>query len=267
VQSLVLASLIPVLTIGAESPAGAGDTVAKADDDVANATDPDDEYGPFFEGEAPSDTQWATQPNKRRTPVLSVGDGAFCFVEGTFCKASLILNAGVAVGMRIPSSEKGPDLPYAQFTFQGGLAIRPMMLGGRREWHPWGLGVVSSWSRGTGSVTVEGDAENQEVESSDRTDVFRIGAINQLWLTKKRHGLHLDFSLGAVQADVLTSGVRLWGTSAEVAMNFGGWGGMYLAGDFLDEDTRVVFGFRGHGIAAGPIIAMAIAGLALGGAM
>jgi hypothetical protein len=249
-----------MLSAGALSePATGGETIEAAD-----GKDPDEEYGPFFEGPAASDTAHATQSRRRRTPVLSVGNGAFCFVEGTYCKASLILSAGVAAGMRIPSSDKGPDLPYAQFTFRGGVAIRPLMLA-RREWHPWGLGVVSSWSRGTGSVTVDGDTE--DVESTDHTDVFRVGAINQLWLTKKNYGLHLDFTIGAVQADVLTSGIRLWGTTAELAMGFGGWGGLYLSGDFLDEDTRVVFGFRGHGFAAGPIIAMALAGLAIGGAM
>jgi hypothetical protein len=254
--------MIPILPVSALAEPPAADDAIRADD----GKDPNDEYGPFFEGPAPSDTEHATKSRKGRTPVLSVGNGAFCFVEGTYCKASLILSAGVAAGMRIPASDKGPDLPYAQFTFRGGVAIRPLMLA-RREWHPWGLGVVSSWSRGTGSVTVEGDSENQTVDSSDRTDVFRVGAMNQLWLTKKNYGLHLDFTIGAAQADVLTSGIRLWGTAAEVAMGFGGWGGLYLAGDFLDEDTRVVFGFRGHGIAAGPIIAMALAGLAIGGAL
>ena len=38
-------------------------------------------------------------------------------------------------------------------------------------------------------------------------------------------------------------------------------------GDFLTEDTRLVMGFRGHGFAAGPIVAMALAGLAIGGAL
>lgn len=266
---LAFASLIPILPVGAfAEPAVAGDEIesSTSTNTATGNADPNDEYGPFFEGPAKSDTEWATKPQKRRTPVLSVGDGKFCFVEGTYCKASLILNAGVGAGMRIPASDKGPDLPYAQFTFYGGIAIRPMMLG-KREWHPWGLGVVSSWSRGTGSVTVEGTSEDQTVEQSSRTDVFRVGAVNQIWLTKKQYALHLDFTLGAVQADVLTSGYRLWGTHAELAMGFGGWGGLFLSGDFLDDDTRVVFGFRGHGIAAGPIIAMAIAGLAIGGAM
>ncbi len=258
-QALVLASSISVLPVGAVAEPNV------AGDDTVEAADPDAEYGPFFEGPAPSDTEYATASRRGRTPVLSVGNGAFCFVEGTYCKASLVLDAGVGAGMRIPASDKGPDLPYAQFTFRGGFAIRPLMLT-RREWHPWGLGLVGSWSRGTGSVTVDPD-EQDEVATTDRTDVFRIGALNQLWLTKKNYGLHLDFTLGAVQADVLTSGLRLWGTSAEIAMGFGGWGALFMSGDFLDEDTRLTFGFRGHGIAAGPIIAMAIAGLAIGGAL
>jgi hypothetical protein len=251
VNVLFLASLLAMAPDGDE---------IRADDGV----DPDKEYGPFFEEDAPSDTKFNTESRKKRTPALSVGNGAFCFVEGTYCKASMILSASVAAGMRIPASDKGPDLPFAQFTFRGGVAIRPLMLA-RREWHPWGLGVVASWSRGTGSVTVDGTQEDQQVDSTERTEAFRVGGMNQLWLSRKKYGLHLDFTLGAVQADVLTSGVRLWGTAAEVAMGWGGWGGMYLAGDFLDDDTRVVFGFRGHGFAAGPIIAMALAGLAIGG--
>ena len=257
--ALALASSILVLPVGAVAEPA-------APDETIESSDPDAEYGPFFEGEAPSDTEYATKSRRGRTPVLSVGNGAFCFVEGTYCKASLVLDAGVGAGMRIPASDKGPDLPYAQFTFRGGFTIRPMMLG-RREWHPWGLGLVGSWSRGTGSVTVDPNDEAAEPVTSERTDVFRIAALNQLWLTKKNYGLHLDFSLGAVQADVLTSGYRLWGTHGEVAMGFGGWGALFMSGDFLDEDTRLTFGFRGHGIAAGPIIAMAIAGLAIGGAL
>lgn len=227
----------------------------------------DEEHGPFFEAPAVSDTAHATDPRKgKKAPVLSVHDGALCFVNGTYCKTSLVLDAGVGAGMRLPASDAGPDVPFAQFTFRGGFAVRPLMFG-RRQWHPWGLGVVGSWSRGTGSVTVQGSAEDQDVSSTDSTDAVRVAALNQLWLSKKPHAMHIDFSFGAVRSDVLTSGIALWGSHAEVAFEWGGWGGVFASGDFLDRDTRVVFGFRGHGIAAGPVLAMVLAGLAMGGAM
>ena len=230
------------------------------------AADDREEYGPFFEAPAPSDTAWASQPRKKRTPVLSVGDGAFCFVNGSYCKASLVLDAGVGAGMRIPASDEGPDIPFAQFTFRGGIAARPLMFG-RRDWHYWGVGVVGSWSRGTGSVTVVGSVEDQNVDSTKSTDSVRVALVNQLWLSRKPYGAHLDFSIGAVRSEILTSGYALWGTHAELSYEWGGWGGLFASGDFLDRDSRVVLGFRGHGIAAGPIIAMALAGLAMGGAM
>lgn len=226
------------------------------------------DYGPFFEAEPPSDVSYPGRLRPENKPVLSVGNGAFCFVEGTACRASLLLSADIGAGIRAPASDKGPDIPYAQFTFRGGATIRPAMIRMRRRkaWHPWGVGVVSSWSRGTGSITTEG-TDDQEVASTDSTTVFRVGVINQLWLSQRNHAPHLDFTIGGAQSDVLTSGTRLWGTHAEVAMGFGGWGGLFLSGDFLDSDTRVVLGFRGHGIAAGPIVAMALAGLAMGGAL
>ncbi len=237
----------------------------------APATDADAEeqpvtYGPFFEAEPASDVEFISQPRPDQTPVLSLGKGAFCFVEDSYCKASLLLSASLGAGIRAPASDEGPDIPYAQFTFRGGFTIRPVMFR-RRPWHPWGIGLVSSWSRGTGSVTVRGDALDQEIESTDRTTVFRVGGINQLWLSKKKHAMHLDFTIGGARSDVLTSGVKLWGSHAELAMSWGGWGGVFFNGDFLDRDTRVVMGFRGHGIAAGPILAMALAGLAMGGAL
>jgi len=262
-SAIALSSLL-----AASSPADSADEtdLVEADED-----EDDDEYGPFFEEEAPSDLEYLGQPTPRKHPVLSVGDGAFCFVEGTYCKASMILSADVGAGIRAPASDEGPDLPYAQFTFRGGFAIRPAMIRPNRDkrkaWGAWGLGVVSSWSKGTGSVTVRGSGQSLTEEETNSTTVFRIAAINQIWLSKRKHATHLDFAFGGAHSDVLTSGVRLWGTHAEVGMGFGGWGGMFLSGDFLDRDTRVVLGFRGHGIAAAPIIAMALVGLAAGGAL
>ena len=255
-----LLPLIPAMSL-ALNAAPAGEDIEAADRKPKK-----EDYGPFFEKEAPSDTSHASAARKKRTPVLSVGNGAFCFVEGTYCKVSLIATAGVAAGMRIPKSDEGPDMPYAHFQFRGGLVMRPLMFK-RRDWHPWGLGAVASWSRGTGAVTVKGDTESLEVSDTDRTDSLRIAMLNQLWLSKKQHAFHIDLEMGAVQSEILTSGSALWGTHAEVGFNWGGWGGMFAGGDFLDRDTRIYFGFRGHGIAAGPIIAMALTGLALGGAL
>ncbi|MBX7077651.1 MAG: hypothetical protein K1X88_00605 [Nannocystaceae bacterium] len=224
------------------------------------------EYGPFFEDEPASDTAHVASMQPKRKPLLSVGKGAFCFVDGSWCRTSLLISAGVATGMRLPASNAGPDMPYGQFSVYGGLAVRPMMYAGRK-WHPWGIGLAASWSRGTGSVTVQGNAEDQEVRGSARTDATRVALLNQIWLSKKPHGLHLDLSIGAVRSQVLTSGVALWGTHAEVGFGFGGWATLFAGGDFLDRDARVTLGLRAHGIAAAPLIALALAGMALGGAL
>lgn len=224
------------------------------------------DYGPFFEDEAPSDATFATKGRKGKAPVLSVGNGGLCFVEGSWCKASILATAEVAAGMRVPASDKGPDMPYAHFGFRGGFTVRPLMFT-RRDWHPWGIGAIGSWTRGTGATTVEGGLDDQVIDESKRTDAWRVGLLNQLWLSKKPHAFHLDFTMGVVRSEILTSGVALAGTHAEVAFGFGGWGSVFAGGDFLDQDTRVSFGFRGHGIAAAPILAMVIGGLALGGAL
>lgn len=232
--------------------------------DGSNALPKD--YGPFFEDDAPSDTSFAAKGRKTKYPVLSVRDGALCFVEDSWCKASLIATGEVAAGMRAPASDQGPDMPYAHFGFRGGFAIRPLMLT-RRPWHAWGVGVVGSWTRGTGAVTVAGGLDDQEIAETDRTDAWRVALLNQLWLSKKPHAFHIDGAIGVVRSPVLTSGTSLFGTHAEVAFGFGGLGSVFAGGDFLDRDTRVVFGVRAHGIAAGPVIAMVLAGLALGGAL
>lgn len=224
------------------------------------------EYGPFFEAEAPSDSKPGASLQRGDKPLLSVGKGAFCFVDGSWCRASLLISAGVAAGMRVPASNAGPDVPYSQFNVHGGFVVRPMMYAGR-TWHPWGLGIVSSWSRGTGSVTVRGSSENTEVGETQRTDATRIALMNQVWLSKKPHGLHLDLSLGVVRSAVLDSNVALWGTHAEIGFGIGGWATLFAGGDFLDRDARVMLGMRAHGIAAGPLIALALAGMAIGGAL
>ena len=269
--SVLVSPTVPAFVLSSLLAASPADEPVDDTDLAVVSEEDDDDYGPFFEDEAPSDLQYLAQPRPGRLPVLSVGDGAFCFVEGTYCKASMILSADIGAGVRAPASDEGPDVPYAQFTFRGGVAIRPAMIRSnrsrRKAWGSWGLGVVSSWSKGTGAITQRGNLEELENNSTVSTTAFRIGAINQMWLSKRNHATHLDFTFGGVRSEVLTSGVKLWGTHAEVAMGFGGWGGLFLSGDFLDRDTRVVFGFRGHGIAAAPIVAMALVGLAAGGAL
>lgn len=225
-----------------------------------------DEYGPFFEDEPVSDTQWTSQSRRSKYPVLSVGGGTFCFVEGSHCKASLLVSGEVAAGLRIPASNKGPDIPYAHWGVRGGLTVRPIMFN-RRAWHPWGVGVVGSWTRGTGSVTIESTGDAQEQSSTDRTDAWRVAMLNQLWLSRKPHALHLDFAIGVVRSQVLTSNTSLYGSHAEIGFGWGGWGAVYGGADFLDRDTRVVFGFRAHGVAAAPVVVAALLGLALGGAL
>jgi hypothetical protein len=246
---------------------GAAEPEPRGDDGVvAKAADEDRDYGPFFEPDAPSDTTFASNPRKGKAPRLSVGQGAFCFVDDTHCKTSLLVDATVAAGLRAPASNKGPDMPYAHFGFRGGLVIRPLMFR-RKAWHPWGVGVVGSWTLGTGAVVIQSGDEGLEKEETERTPATRVGLVNQVWLSQRPHALHIDFTLGGVRSPVLASGVSLIGTHAEVAFGWGGWGAVYAAGDFLDQDTRVSFGFRAHGIAAGPVIALAILGAALGGAL
>ena len=257
------ASLL-VAAVLASPPASAGVDSGDAAPEDLSLVAPQPEHGPFFVEEPVSDTRFATDPRAgRKTPRLSVGDGAFCFVDGSHCKASLILTADVGLGIRA-AADAGPDIPYAQFMFRGGLVARPLAWS-RRAWHPWGLGVIGSWSRGTGSVTLSG--ESREPVSTNRTDAWRVGVHNQIWFSQKQHGIHLDFTLGGVRSEVLTSGTPLWGSHAEVGVGWGGWLGLFASGDFLDRDTRVVFGLRGHSLAAAPIIALALAGMALGGAM
>ena len=259
----------------AGAPSGGAPTDGATTDDAA----PDDaaidgtprkrnpgEYGPFFEAEPTSDTAHVAALQRGRKPLLSVGKGAFCFVDGSWCRASLLISAGVAAGLRVPASNAGPDVPYSQFVVHGGFVFRPMMYAGR-TWHPWGLGVVGSWSRGTGSVTVESSTEDSSVGESKRTDAGRVGVVNQIWLSKKAHGLHLDLTIGAVRSAVLDSNVALWGTHAEIGFGIGGWATLFAGGDFLDRDARVMLGMRAHGIAAGPLIALALAGMLIGGAL
>lgn len=281
----LLASLLLVASPRVEAPLAGPAPQAEAEPspETEAAQDPEEgegEYGPFFEADAPSDAAFPTQPRKGKAPLLSVGNGALCFVDGSHCKVSLLADATVAAGLRAPASNKGPDMPYAHFGFRGGFVLRPLMLrkraasaDDRRErrftgdWHPWGIGVVGGWTLGTGAVVVESSNDGLAKSETERTPAVRVGLVNQLWLSQRPHAMHIDFTLGGVRSPVLDSGIALIGTHAELAFGWGGWGAVYAAGDFLDRDTRVSFGMRAHGIAAAPLVALAILGAALGGAL
>ena len=55
------------------------------------------------------------------------------------------------------------------------------------------------------------------------------------------------------------------GTNVELGLGFGGWGGVFVNGDFLDGDARLIMGFKGHALAAMPVAGLILGGLLLGG--
>lgn len=225
------------------------------------AKKPPPEHGPFFAGEPVSDTAFANGPRPVGPPRFSVGRGAFCFLDDSGCKASLVLTADVGVGVNIVSFPTRLDVPFAQYTFRGGVVFKPLLRLNEGGWHPWGIGLVGSWSRGTAAPTSKTALE------SEHTDAWRVVLVNQLWLSKKRHGFHLDLDLGVVRSNVLGSAGKYYGSHASLSANWGGLGGLFLASDLLDNDSRIVFGFRGNGVAAAPVIAMVLLGLLAGGAL
>lgn len=253
--------LLPLLLFAAP-PAGDSTDLRPA----SEAPDPSAKYGPFYEDVAASDTEYPTVPRKK-VPLLSVGQGAFCFVEDSACLASLLIGADVAAGLQVRSGRQGPDLPYAHYNFRGGFALRPLTIA-RGKWNAWGLGVIGGWSRGTGSVILVGDDE-QEPEETEHTDAWRVALLNQIWLNDKPHAFHVDITIGAVRSAVLSEvgTYTLFGTHVEAAFGWGGWGALFVASDFLDQDTRVVVGFRMHGIAAAPVVGLVLAGMAAGGSL
>jgi hypothetical protein len=228
-----------------------------------------EDFGPFYEPEPVSEVRFpgdARRPDRNK-PFASVGGGIFCFVEDSVCGASLIADADVGVGLNVITSDRGFDVPYTQFRVRGGITLRPLRLG-KKRWHPWGIGAVASWSYGSGSITATSRDPTEALTDVTETDPirsWRIALLNQIWLSQKRNALHLDFTIGGVNSSVLDAKGRYWGTHAEVALGFGGWGGLYFAGDFMDSDTRVFMGLRGHGIATGPLIALIVLGLVAGG--
>lgn len=218
------------------------------------------ERSPFFAGEPPSETAFVNGPRPGDPPRFSVGKGAFCFVDDSFCRSALILTADVGIGTNLFGGAK-PDLPYAQFNFRGGLVVKPLTIGRKDAWHPWGIGLLGSWSRGTGSP-----AGGKYPNGTPHTDAWRVIMINQLWLSKKRNGLHLDLDLGVVRSTLYGRPGQFFGTHAGLSANWGGWGGLFMSADLLDHDTRIVFGFRGNGLAAAPAIGLVLLGLLAGGA-
>ncbi|MGB1699220.1 MAG: hypothetical protein ACPHRO_04645, partial [Nannocystaceae bacterium] len=198
-------------------------------------------------------------------PRLSVGKGYFCFVEDSTCKMSMLAWVDVGAGVNAIETDEAFDVPYTQFRIGGGLTFRPLLIA-KGKWHPWAVGPVVSWSLGSGSV-LPGTNDTPFIERKN-TPATRIGFVNQLWLGPRRHGFHLDATLGAVLSPVFNAvdrSRRYAGFNAEFGAGFGGWGGVFVNSDFLDGDTRIVFGFKGHAIAAGPVALLVISGLLLGG--
>jgi hypothetical protein len=155
-------------------------------------------------------------------------------------------DADIGIGVNIVGGTRVPDLPYAQFTFRGGLVFKPLTIGRKDAWHPWGIGLLGSWSRGTGAPSRE------SAVVSPHTDTWRVLLVNQLWLSKRRNGFHLDLDLGIIRSTVLGGDKQFTGTSAGDLGQLGRLGRHLPQRRFLDKDTRVVFGFRGHGIATAP---------------
>lgn len=218
------------------------------------------ERSPFFNGEPPSETAFPNGPRTTDPPRFSLGRGAFCFVDDALCRSALVLTADIGVGTNLFGG-RNPDLPYAQFNFRGGLVVKPLTIGNKSGWHPWGLGLLGSWSRGTGSP-----AGGKTPLGTPHTDAWRVIVVNQLWLSKRRNGFHLDLDLGLVRSTVFARNGQFFGTHAGLSANWGGWGGLFMAADLLDHDTRIVFGFRGNGLAAAPAIGLVLLGLLAGGA-
>jgi hypothetical protein len=244
-------------------------TLASAPASPSAASGPAPEHGPFFAPEAPTETRFASGPPPGAPPRFSVGKGAFCFVEDSQCRTALLASIDLGIGINAVAGDRGVDLPYAHANVRGGFTIRPLTLV-RSKWHPWALGVMASWSRGTGVVANTGGKEDSGeliVATTPHTKALRFGLVNQLWLSQKRNAFHLDLTVGLVRSTVLTYKGIYTGTHVEVAGGWGGWGALFIGGDFMDGDTRVVGGFRGHGIATAPAIGLILLGLLAGGAL
>src|SRR5690606_29155834 len=114
-----------------------------------------EDFGPIYEPEPVSEVKFpgdARRPDHNK-PFGSGGGGVRCFVEDSVCGASLIADADVGVGLNVITSDRGFDVPYTQFRVRGGITLRPLRLSKQKRWHPWGVGMVASWSLGSGSIT------------------------------------------------------------------------------------------------------------------
>lgn len=230
---------------------------------------PTPEYGPFFAPEAPPETSFPSGPKPGAPPRFSVGQGAFCFVEDAKCRSSLLASVDVGIGVNAIAGDRGVDLPYAHYNFRGGLTLRPVTLL-RKRWNPWAIGVIASWSRGTGVIANTGslsDPTTSMLQQTANTTSYRFAVINQLWLSQRRNAFHVDLTVGLVRSSVLTYSGVFNGTHVELAGGWGGWGSFFVSSDFLYGDTRLVAGFRGHGMAVAPAIGLILLGLLAGGAL
>lgn len=229
---------------------------------------PAPEHGPFFAPVAATESEFASGPPKTAPPRFSVAKGAFCFVEDSQCRSALIASVDVGVGVNAIAGDRGVDLPYAHYNFRGGFTLRPITLI-KNRWNPWAIGAMASWSRGTGVVAITGSPDDAGggIETTPHTTAYRFGLVNQLWLSQKRNAFHIDLTVGLVRSSVLTYLGWYNGTHLEVAAGWGGWGGFFVSGDFLDGDSRVITGFRAHAIPALPAIGLVLLGLLAGGAM
>lgn len=231
---------------------------------------PTSDYGPFFAPEAPAETTFPSGPKPGAPPRFSLGQGAFCFVEDAKCRLSLLASVDIGIGVNAVAGDRGVDLPYAHYNFRGGLTIRPVTVV-RKRWHPWALGLVTSWSRGTGVLASTGSLSDPDagatLKTTPNTSSFRVGLINQLWLSQRRNAFHIDLTVGLVRSSVLANTGVYSGTHVELAGGWGGWGSFFVSSDFLYGDTRLVAGFRGHGIAVAPAVGLILLGLLAGGAL
>ena len=227
------------------------------------------EFGPFFEGEPTSEVTYPTPVPRAGQPLFGLGDGAFCLVEDSGCKSSLIADFDFGVGMNVVGSDRGLDVPFTQWRVRGGFTIRPYYLG-TGGWHRWGVGVSASFAQGSPQVAtgiVDTSDPLADVKELGPLSTMRIDMLHQIWMSKKRNALHLDFNLGAARTTVLDAPGQFWGTHTEVGVGWGGLAGFYVSADFLDQDLRTVFGFRTHAAIAGPIIGALALGLIAGGAV
>ncbi|MEZ4384279.1 MAG: hypothetical protein R3A79_23295 [Nannocystaceae bacterium] len=265
-EAEVVTMTAPTSTTGFSS---SGPAPAEATAQGEGSSGPPPEYGPFYEPEAPSDTWAPSDPPRTKPPLLSLKGGAFCFIEDAACRSALIVSADVGVGFNGVAGDRGVDVPLTQWSARGGFTLRPVTLL-KKRWHPWSVGVVGGFVRSSGAIASTSStvgSSNPDLLDVSYTNGARFGLLNQVWLSEKRHALHLDFTLGVVRSTVLTSEERYFGTHVDVALGVGGWGALFLAGDFLDKDARIAFGFRGHGVVAGPVAAMVLLGLLAGGAL